>query len=87
MLERGLKRTSRGDKGDDGTIAKTDKLLDACRPEQLKRAGVSRDDNVYCYPTHDGQAVDITNGKTKDPHRISESPDQRLLQVRVDAEQ
>lgn len=86
VLEQGLKKTSRGDKGDDSITAKTDHLLDRCRPAQLKRAGVSRDDNLYCYRVHNGGVVDITNGEIKAPDRISESPDQRLLKVTVDAE-
>jgi hypothetical protein len=48
-LKAGLKRTSRGDKGDDKEIIKTDKLLDNNRPEVLMQNNVSRDDNLYCY--------------------------------------
>jgi hypothetical protein len=85
VLERGLKRTSRGEKGDDSTTARTDKLLDEHRPDHLKQAGVSRDDNLYCYLTHNQGVVDITTGEVKAATDISESPDQQLLHIKVDA--
>jgi hypothetical protein len=40
-LKAGLKRTSRGDKGDDEEIIKTDKLLDDNRPAGIMHANVS----------------------------------------------
>ncbi|HEX8389885.1 MAG TPA: hypothetical protein VF597_00500 [Candidatus Saccharimonadales bacterium] len=62
VLKHGLKRTSRGDKGDDQSIIKTDEFLDAHCPAELKDRGVSRDDNVYAYVCVDDAIVDITDG-------------------------
>jgi hypothetical protein len=64
-LRVGLKRTSRGDKGDDKEIIKTDKLLDDNRQAVLIQNNVSRDDNLYCYFYYKNKIVDITDGKLK----------------------
>jgi hypothetical protein len=79
----GLKRTSRGDKGDDKEIIKTDKLLDDNRQAELVLANVSRDDCLYCYFYYKNKIVDITDGKLKDIHEISRSKSQALLRVKV----
>lgn len=62
ILRGGLKRTSRGEKGDDPVVIATDKLLDAHLPEKLQRAGIKRDDNIYAYLTHADSIIDITSG-------------------------
>ncbi len=55
VLEQGLRRISRGDKGSDRNIKRTDTLLDDGCPKELKAAGVSRDNNLYCcIPYYDG---------------------------------
>jgi hypothetical protein len=82
-LKAGLKRTSRGDKGDNKEIIKTDKLLDDNRPAVLIQNNVSRDDNLYCYFYYKNKIVDITDGKLKDIHKISTSKSQVLLRVSV----
>jgi hypothetical protein len=82
-LKVGLKRTSRGDKGDDKEIIKTDKLLDDNRPAELVLASVSRDNCLYCYFYYKNKIVDITDGKLKDIHEISNSKSQALLRVSV----
>jgi hypothetical protein len=82
-LKAGLKRTSRGDKGDDKAIIKTDKLLDINRPAVLIQNNVSRDDNLYCYFYYKNKIVDITDGNLKGMHEISRSKSQALLRVSV----
>jgi hypothetical protein len=82
-LKAGLKRTSRGDKGDNKEIIKTDKLLDDNRPAVLIQNNVSRDDNLYCYFYYKNKIVDITDGKLKGIHEISRSKSQALLRVKV----
>lgn len=83
-LRHGLKCTARGDKGSDKSIAKTDKLLDECRPPELRAAGVGRDNNLYCYLQDGGKIVDIRDGTHKDWWNIIESPNHRLIEVEVD---
>jgi hypothetical protein len=80
-LKVGLKRTSRGDKGDDKEIIKTDKLLDDNRQAVLIQNNVSRDDNLYCYFYYKNKIVDITDGKLKGVEEISRSKSQALLRV------
>ncbi len=63
ILETGLKRTSRGAKGDDSAIARTDQLLDEHMPSELKDNNVSRDDNLYAYIADGDKIVDITDGQ------------------------
>lgn len=64
ILTDGLKRTSRGDKGDQTDIIQTDTYLDNHRPSALRARGVSRDDNLYAFIGTDDSLVDITNGAT-----------------------
>jgi hypothetical protein len=82
-LKAGLKRTSRGDKGDDEEIIKTDKLLDDNRPAGIMHANVSRDNCLYCYFYYKNKIVDITDGKLKDVDEISRSKSQALLRLKV----
>lgn len=86
VLRNGLKRTSRGEKGDDPTIAKTDKLLDQSRPEHLGRAGVSRDGNLYGYITDGDAVIDITDGKMQSIKEFIQSGGQAALRIMVDPE-
>ena len=80
----GLQRTSRGDKGSDSDVARTDKLLDELRPRNLVDGRVSRDDNLYGYVSVGGCVVDITDGELVDADKLSSSSDQVLLKLRVD---
>lgn len=64
ILADGLKRTSRGDKGDQTDIIQTDAYLDDHRPAALRKQGVSRDDNLYAFIGTDDVLIDITNGAT-----------------------
>ena len=58
----GLKCTSRGDKHDKSTIARTNQLLDDTRPTAAIEADISRDTNLYAYVGIDDIVVDITDG-------------------------
>ena len=64
ILADGLKRTSRGDKGDQTDIIQTDAYLDDHRPDAVRKQGVSRDDNLYAFVGTDYSLIDITNGAT-----------------------
>lgn len=63
ILKHGLKKTSRGDKGDDKVILATDAFLDEHCPDFLKTHGLSRDDNIYAYVRNGDSIVTITDGK------------------------
>lgn len=82
-LRDGLKRTSRGEKGTDPAIARTDHYLDRCCPEDLRQAGVSRDDNLYAYVATDAQLVDITNGNLIPLSSFVNTSQQTVLQLTV----
>lgn len=84
VLQEGLKRTSRGQKGDDSLIAKTDKLLDARRPTELRRADISRDDNLYAYVVHKNKVIDITDGSFVSCTEFIERSKQAVLELQVD---
>lgn len=62
VLTHGLKRFSRGEKGADGLIMKTDAFLDERCPKIVKEQGVSRDNNIYAYLTDKESIIDITDG-------------------------
>lgn len=83
ILHEGLKRTSRGDKGDDTTIEKTDQLLDNMRPKHLKESGVSRDNNLYGYMAKDGHVVRITDGGTVPIDGFVRESTQAVLELTV----
>lgn len=84
ILEKGLKRTSRGDKGDDKTIIKTDKLLDDARPDELRHSGVSRDDNLYAYMAVDTKIIRITDGKAVNIDEFLQESKQAVLRLEVE---
>lgn len=64
ILADGLKRTSRGEKGDKTDIIQTDTYLDDHRPVAVRKRGVSRDDNLYAFVGTEDSLIDITNGAT-----------------------
>lgn len=84
VLREGLKRTSRGDKGNDDAIMRTDQLLDELRPKKLKEAGWSRDDNLYAYVADGDQIIDITSGKWIPVNEYVARSEQSVLEVAVD---
>lgn len=84
VLKNGLKCTSRGDKGDDKDIIKTDALLDKHRPTSLRRAGVSRDNNLYAYVDVDGKISDIKNGQYVSIHDFVKRSEQKVLKLTLD---
>lgn len=62
VLKNGLKATDRGKKGDDSTIANTDKFLDERRPETIRTNGVARTAAIYAYLATGTYVIDITDG-------------------------
>lgn len=64
ILREGLKRTTRGEKGNDEDIIKTDKHLDVLRPSSLKDVGLSRSNNIYAFMGDANTIIDIKNGAT-----------------------
>ena len=84
VLENGLKCTSRGEKGDDHDIIQTDTLLDKYRPDSLRTAGVSRDNNLYAYTAVNGKIVNITDGTHVDIHDFVKKSRQTVLKLATD---
>lgn len=84
VLKNGLKCTSRGDKGDDKDIIKTDALLDKHCPALLRRAGVSRDNNLYAYVTTAGMISDIKNGEYVNIDDFVKRSKQKVLRLTLD---
>jgi hypothetical protein len=82
VLADGLKRTSRGEKGDDDAIKKTDAYLDTHRPATLVHRNISRDDNIYAFLGTDKTLIDITSGAivSLSDHK---KPDVALLRLSV----
>lgn len=85
-LINGLIRASRGDKGADKAIIKTDQFLDAHCPRRLKDQAVSRDDNLYAYAHVDGSVIDITDGRHVPIGQFVAASSQRVLELDVDPE-
>lgn len=86
ILEEGLKRTSRGEKGNDDAIIKTDKLLDEYRPDRLLHANVSRDNNIYAYIGYSDTIIDITNDREVALARYVRASSNVLLELYIDQE-
>lgn len=84
ILKEGLRRTSRGEKGNDHTIIMTDKLLDERRPARLSGAGVSRDDNLYGYIAGKDSIIDITDGKPVPVQAFIKGSKQAVLRLEVE---
>lgn len=68
VLQHGLDRTSRGEKGDDQLVVKTDKFLDEKRPSHIKHTGLSRNNNLYGYMSIDDKIIDIYSETDSHPH-------------------
>ena len=83
ILRDGIKRTARGDKGDNSAIKRADDYLDARRPGILRDKGVSRDNNIYAYLGDDHSLVDIRSGDIV-PLTQHPDPDSSLLRLSVD---
>lgn len=84
IIEHGLKRTSRGEKGDDSVIKQVDSLLDEQCPAPLRKAGVSRGSNVYAFVEDQGQIIRITDGKKVPIDTFVKTSDQKVLLLSVD---
>lgn len=82
-LREGLRRTSRGEKGQDDAIKKTDAYLDQHCPAPLRAKGVSRDDNIYAYLGTEDTLIDIRDGRTV-PLTDRPDPTSKLLRLSVD---
>jgi hypothetical protein len=80
----GLKCTSRGEKGADQDIIKTDALLDKHCPESLRAAGVSRDNNLYAYVTVNDKIINITDGAHLSLQDFVEKSRQQVLKLTID---
>lgn len=84
VLSNGLKRTSRGAKGDDKLIIQTDAFLDKHRPHSLKEKGVSRNTNLYAYIGDGATIVDITDGREVALDRFIATGTQAVLELKLD---
>lgn len=84
ILRDGLKCTSRGEKGDESAIAKTDYFLDNYRPDTLRRAGVSRDNNLYAFVWRNNKIISITDGADIDVKEFVKNSDRLVLRLQVD---
>jgi hypothetical protein len=83
ILKEGLKRVSRGEKGNDNAIIKTDAFLDNLRPQTIEMAGLSRNNNIYGYLPVKDRVIDIRDGKVVDKEKIINSGN-TLLQLTID---
>lgn len=84
ILQEGLKRTSRGDKGDDENIIATDNYLDKMCPKILKDQGVSRDNNIYAYVVMGDKVLRITDGKLVNAAAFVAQSKQKVLELSID---
>ena len=86
ILQQGLKCVSRGEKGDNKDIIKTDRFLDTLRPDAIQKAGLSRDNNLYGYMSIDGSVIDIRDGKIISIDRFARNSKFTTLRLTVDPE-
>ena len=64
IMRDGLKRSTRGEKGDDDAIATTDRYLDDHRPAAIAARGIHRNKSIYAFLGDTDHIIDITNGAT-----------------------
>lgn len=86
IFKNGLKRTSRGTKGDDDLIAKTDEFLDAHRPSQFRSVGLSRNSSIYGYIGSEDSLISIKDGSSVAIHKKKAGGSGVLLELTVDPE-
>lgn len=86
VKEHGLRCTSRGEKGDDTTIVRTDEILDNYCPDGLRSSGVSRDNNLYAYIYVEGDIIRITDGERVPEHTFITDSDRAVFRINADAE-
>lgn len=84
VLTKGLYRVSRGEKGGDPLIKKTDNFLDERRPRVLKEQGLSRDDNIYAYIATDHGVIDIEDGKELSLGALKDKDDLPVLEIDIE---
>jgi hypothetical protein len=81
-LKKGLKCKTRGEKGDDALIKKTDDYLDANRPEHISNLRLSRNTAVYGYLGDAHSLIDIRYG-TRTPITEYTNKTHQLLELHV----
>lgn len=86
ILAHGLMRSSTGSKTNDIAIVKTDQLLDRYRPDNLRSAGVSRENNLYGYYAVDNKIADIITGQLVELSDFMAKSEQAVLRLTVDPE-
>lgn len=84
IQKEGLLCTPRGDKGDDESIIRTDRLLDKHRPTSLKDQGVSRGSSLYAYAYINGYIISITDGTRVALGQFLKNSTQAVLEVDTD---
>jgi hypothetical protein len=84
ILNKGIKCASEGEKTKDKRIQKTDMFLDTHRPDSMVRAGVSRSNNLYGYPSMDNRIVDITNGEALTLSKFLNKNHRTLVKLQVE---
>lgn len=85
VLTTGLKKTSRGEKGDDTAIKKTDAFLDDCRSQNTQNEKISRNDNIYAYMATDTHIIDITDGSHIPIEDFLKQSDRTVVRLSVNA--
>ena len=83
VIRHGLKRTSRGNKGEDKNIIETDAYLDDHRPAHLRDKDVSRDNNLYAYLVIDDKISDITDGSLVPINEFVNNSNDAVLRLNV----
>lgn len=83
-LRKGLKCSSRGEKGDDSAIIAADKFLDAHRPDHIIESEISRQNNLYAYVADGNRVVNIANGQSITLAAFLKKQDQTVLQLTLE---
>jgi hypothetical protein len=81
---KGLLRNTRGDKGQDEQIIKTDKFLDTHVPQALQNKGVSRCNTIYGYLGNKNKLIDIQSGSLQPITQIAAQKGHVLLRLEVE---
>jgi hypothetical protein len=84
ILQNGLMRSSTGAKTNESAIVKTDQLLDHYRPEALRSAGVSRQNNIYAYFATNNKVADIISGQLVELSDFIAKSEQAVLRLAID---
>lgn len=86
VLSHGLRYGEAGSRSKEPSVDQANSYLDAHRPKDLERKGVSRNSCIYMYVELHGFVLDIKDGALKHPSQWNAGEGYRKLRATIDEE-